>query len=319
MVSAKLSCRRSIDELKPILGIELTATPKTTGAKATEFNNIAYRYTLGQAIQQGFVKEPRVATRKDFNPRGVPPEALERIKLEDGVHVHEHTNMRLLQYAQARGLPLVHPFMLVVANDTAHAKTIRLRMESDDFFGGRYRGRVMEIHSKTSAAESDENTAKLLRIEHDRNIDVVIHVDKLKEGWDVTNLYTIVPLRASAAEILTEQTIGRGLRLPYGQRTGDSAVDMLTIVAHDRFREILDAAKKPDSLIHAVVEVGDGAEIDPRAMLPLQATPKYQLRFDLQPAAVQAENDQAHGLELSPSLPVANAGTAQLLLQRRAG
>jgi type III restriction enzyme len=43
---------------------------------------------------------------------------------------------------------------------------------------------------------------------------VVIHVNKLKEGWDVRNLYTIVPLRASASDILTEQTLGRGLRLP---------------------------------------------------------------------------------------------------------
>ena len=46
-------------------------------------------------------------------------------------------------------------------------------------------------------------------------------MNKLKEGWDVTNLYTIVPLRASASDILTEQTLGRGLRLPYGKRTGD--------------------------------------------------------------------------------------------------
>ncbi len=42
----------------------------------------------------------------------------------------------------------------------------------------------------------------------------------LKEGWDVTNLYTIVPLRAADSRTLVEQSIGRGLRLPYGKRTG---------------------------------------------------------------------------------------------------
>ena len=47
----------------------------------------------------------------------------------------------------------------------------------------------------------------------------------LKEGWDVTNLYTIVPLRAANARTLIEQSIGRGLRLPYGKRTGVEAVD----------------------------------------------------------------------------------------------
>ena len=58
----------------------------------------------------------------------------------------------------------------------------------------------------------------------------------LKEGWDVTNLYTIVPLRAANARILIEQSIGRGLRLPYGKRTGITAVDRLNIIAHDNSR-----------------------------------------------------------------------------------
>ena len=71
----------------------------------------------------------------------------------------------------------------------------------------------------------------------------------LKEGWDVTNLYTIVPLRAANARTLIEQSIGRGLRLPYGKRTGVTAVDRLNIVAHDKFQEIIDEANRPDSAI----------------------------------------------------------------------
>ncbi len=48
----------------------------------------------------------------------------------------------------------------------------------------------------------------------------------LKEGWDVSNLYTIVPLRAANAAVLIEQTIGRGLRLPFGgKRTGVPNID----------------------------------------------------------------------------------------------
>ena len=87
-------------------------------------------------------------------------------------------------------------------------------------------------------------------MEHaDEPTEIVIHVNMLKEGWDVTNLYTIVPLRAANARILIEQSIGRGLRLPYGKRTGVSAVDRLSIVAHDRFQEIIDEANKPDSAI----------------------------------------------------------------------
>ena len=67
----------------------------------------------------------------------------------------------------------------------------------------------------------------------------------LKEGWDVTNLYTIIPLRASASETLTEQTIGR-LRLSYGQRTGEDEVDRLSIVSHDRYEAIVRLVNDPE-------------------------------------------------------------------------
>ena len=73
----------------------------------------------------------------------------------------------------------------------------------------------------------------------------------LKEGWDVTNLYTIVPLRAANAGILVEQTIGRGLRLPYeGKRTGIDKIDKLTVVAHENFNAVIEAAQDPNSVLN---------------------------------------------------------------------
>lgn len=139
--------------------------------------------------------------------------------------------------------------MLVVAQDTDHADRLKARIEHDEFFNGAYRGKVITVHSNLTGEESEETMQRLLTVEHDKDTEIVIHVNKLKEGWDVTNLYTIVPLRASASEILTEQTIGRGLRLPYGKRTGVEAVDRLTIIAHDRFQEIIDRANNDDSII----------------------------------------------------------------------
>ena len=106
------------------------------------------------------------------------------------------------------------------------------------------------MDSSKTGAEEDEMIERLLKVEHtDEPTEIVIHVNMLKEGWDVTNLYTIVPLRAANARILIEQSIGRGLRLPYGKRTGVNAVDRLNIIAHDKFQEIVDEAKKPDSAI----------------------------------------------------------------------
>ncbi len=253
----------AIAELKPVIGLELTATPRSVGARSSAFKNVIYDYPLGQAMVDGYVKDPAVATREGFRADRVTPEQLERMKLEDGIHCHENTKAELAIYAQQTGRKLVHPFMLVVAQDTAHAGEIRRQIESDEFFQGRYKGRVIEVHSGTRGEETEEATAKLVALEHDDQTDVVIHVNKLKEGWDVTNLYTIVPLRASASDILTEQTLGRGLRLPYGQRTGVEAVDRLTVVAHDRFDEVIKAARDPEVLvsIRKTVIVGSGGDV----------------------------------------------------------
>lgn len=253
---------KAINDLRPVLGIELTATPKTVGANPRQFSNIVYHYPLSRALQDGYVKIPAVATRKDFRAELYDAERLEEIKLEDGIHHHEFVKVELENYARSNDQPVVKPFMLVVAQDTAHASALKAKIESTGFFQGHYQGRVIEVHSNQSGDESDEAMQRLLAVEHDEKTEVVIHVNKLKEGWDVTNLYTIVPLRASASEILTEQTIGRGLRLPFGKRTGEEAVDRLCIIAHDRFQEIVDRANDAESIIKKTVYIGATEDAD---------------------------------------------------------
>jgi type III restriction enzyme len=249
---------RVLNELKPILGLELTATPQVEqGSKApVPFKNIIYSYPLSQAIADGFVKEPAVATRENFNKDAYTDEQIERLKLEDGVRVHEATKVELETYARNYDQPIVKPFMLVVAKDTDHADGLQKLMEGDQFFEGRYRGRVITVHSNQRGDEKDEVVERLLAVEKpDEPTEIVIHVNMLKEGWDVTNLYTIVPLRAANSKTLVEQSIGRGLRLPYAKRVGVAAVDRLTIVAHDRFQEIVDEANRPDSAIRGGIVV----------------------------------------------------------------
>jgi len=270
---------KAIAELKPILGLELTATPRSVGAKSTEFANIIYSYGLAEAMADGFVKEPAVATRKDFDPRGPSDADIERIKLDDGVFHHEHTKVQLDLYARQSGRPKVHPFMLIVAQHTAHASDLKQTIEADNFFGGRYKGRVIEVHSAQTGAESGEAMERLVRLETDEATEIVIHVNKLKEGWDVTNLYTIVPLRASAADILTEQTLGRGLRLPYGERTGSPDADRLTVIAHDRFDELIKRAKEPGSIVLKELTIGEGGDVSRRGETIIEAKPIFETKL----------------------------------------
>jgi type III restriction enzyme len=270
---------RAINKLKPILGLELTATPQVEkGGTAEPFKNVIYSYPLASALTDGFVKEPAVATRENFSAKNYTPEGLERLKLEDGVRVHENTKVELEVYARSTGKPQVKPFMLVVAQDTDHANAILKAIESEQFFEGRYKGKVITVHSNLRGEEKDETVEQLITVERaDNPTEIVVHVNMLKEGWDVTNLYTIVPLRAANSRTLVEQSIGRGLRLPYGKRTGVPAVDRLTIVSHDRFQEIIDEANKPDSIIRTGIIIGK--DIPDRQMQVVTVAPEMETRI----------------------------------------
>lgn len=250
-----------LNELKPILGLEVTATPQVEkGNNTIKFKNVVFEYSLAKAIEDGFVKEPAVATRKNFDPSQYSAEELDRIKLEDGIRLHEDTKVALDIFARDTGARSVKPFVLVVAKDTSHAAQLMQMIKSPGFFDGNYADKVIEIHSSQKGEEKEENIQQLLNLEHPLNkVEIVVHVNMLKEGWDVTNLYTIIPLRTAASMTLREQTIGRGLRLPYGKRTGNSKVDKLTIVAHDKFQEIIEEANKPGSIIKLqnVIEIDE--------------------------------------------------------------
>ena len=172
---------------------------------------------------------------------------IEEMKIRDGLTQHEHRKAILRQYCDDHGLPYVKPIVLIACRDTNHAKDIRALIDSDDFLGGRYKGKVIEIHSNMKGEETEENVRLLLSIEKAENpIEIVLHVYKLKEGWDVNNLFTIIPLNAAKSDILAMQTIGRGLRLPFGFITGDEDIDTLDIVAHEHYRELVDEIKNSD-------------------------------------------------------------------------
>jgi type III restriction enzyme len=220
-------------------------------------------------------------------------EEIERLKLEDGVRLHESVKVELETYARESDNPIVKPFLLVIARDTTHASQLMALVKSDAFFEGRYRDKVIQVDSSRTGAEEEEMITRLLRVEHtEEPTEIVIHVNMLKEGWDVTNLYTIVPLRAANARILIEQSIGRGLRLPYGKRTGVSAVDRLDIVAHDKFQEIIDEANKPDSTIRLQAVVIDPDQLAQKPVTVVSQS-KLATTLGLQPGQLTSSTSVA--------------------------
>ena len=246
---------KSFDLMDPLFALEFTATPyigtKTTNKKTEQIKmkNIVYMYNLGDAIRDGFVKDPYIGTEADVSKVDIEYFKRDLIevdarKLELAIHFHERAKNAIKEYALKNDKPIVKPVLLVVAKDTSHSNELKNLIDSDSFFNGKYKDKVIEIHTKLKGEEADESIEKLISLENSNNlIEIVIHVNMLKEGWDVSNVYTIAPLRESASAILTEQTIGRGLRLPYGNKTNDPLVDRLMIVVHEEFKKVIELAR----------------------------------------------------------------------------
>lgn len=267
---------QALNEMHPLLGLELTATPLVTkGNKQVPFKNVVYEYPLSKAIEDGYTRTPYAVTRSDIDFYNFGDEQLDKMMLLDGITCHESTKRKLEVYAANHGKPVVKPFMLVVCKDTDHATWVEQFVKSDEFRSGAYRNKTIIVHSKQKGAETEANTRLLLDVENLKNpVEIVIHVNMLKEGWDVNNLYTIVPLRTAASKILREQMVGRGLRLPYGERTGDRDVDAVMLTAHDKFNDILAEAQRGDSIFKA------GNVIKAEEIVPEQVT-TTQLSFDM--------------------------------------
>jgi type III restriction enzyme len=270
----------SLDVLDPLFALEMTATPylgtKGSGKNARQIimQNVLYSYNLGDAIRGKLVKNPWIGTETDLDFSKFDFDSIEgdSRKLQLAAFFHQRAKIALEEYALENNLKIIKPVLLVVAKDTNHASELKNLLDSDNFRGGEFKGKVLEIHTKVKGEEAEGNIEQLISLEDEGNlVEVVIHVNMLKEGWDVANVYTIAPLRQSAAAILTEQTIGRGLRLPYGERTGNELVDKLVIVAHEQYSKILEMAK--DSvLIQGQIEQINPQEIGEKKVL-IQSLP----------------------------------------------
>ena len=283
--------KRAINELRPVLGCEMTATP--LDEKGKPFKNIVFEYNLAEALtDKKYVKDPTVAGRKNFDKHNYTPDEIEIIKLEDGINVHERTKVAIELYAKQNNKHIVHPFILVACRDIVHAQHVKELLESDRIFHGKYRGKVLQIDSSTKKDEEIEQ--QFVDLESpDNEIEIVVHVNMLKEGWDVNNLYTIIPLRAADAAVLIEQTIGRGLRLPYGgERTGNKDVDTLTVIAHENFAAVIAKAQSGDSVLSKLIYVELDEEAKESAGRVVTTIPTVVEKYQQKIQQAQTDHDR---------------------------
>lgn len=216
---------QALKELRPAATVGLTAS-------AAKNDNVIYHYPLFKAISDGYVKAPVLVYRKS----GYQGADAEERQLRDALSLlrnkeADYANY-LIDYPEAKR---VAPALFVVCANVAHATETTALLRSPGYAGSHEA--VLQIDNQ----HDDETTRKLLdELDSPASpVKVVVSVDKLKEGWDTKRIAVMCTLRAMASDVLTQQTMGRGLRLPFGKPTGRERIDQLDILAHASFEELL--------------------------------------------------------------------------------
>ena len=228
------------------------------------FPHIITDFDLKSAMRAGLVKSLVLDRRKEIGALPLEFKA-ERDEngdpvLSEGQRVMLRAGLKKLRKLEADFAALDntrHPKMLVVCEDTTVSPLVAAFLQNE----GLTPDDVMTIDSgkkaELSEREWNEKREQLFSVDRHASPRVIVSVLMLREGFDVNNICVIVPLRASGAQILLEQTIGRGLRLMWrddeytdlkrenrerinaGQEPG-SLIDVLSIVEHPAFQSFYD-------------------------------------------------------------------------------
>ena len=221
--------RTELNALKPKMIIG------TTASIAENQNNILYSYDLKRCLNEHlYTKYVRMLPDKKSDL--MSDEDYDHMTLRFALQRLETKQKYLDDYCRVNGIDRkIKATMLVACENKDHAevttKWLRNYLESNNS--------VLLVHSGLN--EKDYVDA-LNRIEEpDSPVKVVVNVMMLNEGWDVSNIYVIAPLRSMASTTLVTQIMGRGLRLPFGHQVGDDEVDTLDVLCfgHETMQDIV--------------------------------------------------------------------------------
>lgn len=214
--------RSALEELLPQATVGLTASPDKK-------DDIVYRYPLWRAIRDGYVKQPVLVYRNSGYDS-------EERQLQDAM------SLLALKEAAYAGWRAVHPevkatkpLLFVVCSDVSHATETATRLRTAVFTGSDVA--VLQVDNEHDDAAT-QNFLRYLDAEHSP-VRVIVSVNKLREGWDTKRIAVMCTLRAMGSDVLTQQVMGRGLRLPFGELTGVEVIDELDIISHKSFVSLL--------------------------------------------------------------------------------
>ena len=228
------------------LQIDVTATPKHQNGNI--FVQTISDYPLVEAIAQNVVKTP------------ILPDEASRGKLKENTsskfseRYRQYINLGVEVWEQdyKKHLKLGKKALLfIMVDDTKNCDDVKDYLEntfpilkkSTFIIHTNKEGRIDEANSSKSQKELMELRKLAKEVDSEsNNIKAVVSVLMLKEGWDVKNVSTVVGLRpfSHKANILPEQTLGRGLRKMY---FGENISEELNVVGSEKFLDFVESIK----------------------------------------------------------------------------
>lgn len=216
--------QEALRALEPAATIGLTAS-------ASVNDDVVFRYPLWKAIQNGYVKQPVLVYREsgyDSEERQLQ-DAISLLKLKE----EAYANYRQV-HPQAKP---TKPILFVVCSDVNHATETATTLRNTYFNGENDVNAVLQVDNQHDDATTQSRLMNLDSL--GSPVRVIVSVNKLREGWDTKRIAVMCTLRAMGSDVLTQQVMGRGLRLPFGEITGVPAIDELDIISHKSFVSLL--------------------------------------------------------------------------------
>ena len=303
--------------------IGFTGTPYN---KNEYFPDVICNYSIKDAIDEKIIKKinPILKIETDEGDSELTP----RQRFEQILTTHEE-NQEKYAYPGRDGRPKVKPitvfihptkaaaqrntdeFVKVLAEwlrekDPSHKNTPRSTLEQAA------REKVICVISGPDDKQYQQKLDQIEEIDPEKvggKVEFIFAVNKLSEGWDVDNVFQIVPSeeRVFNSKLLISQVIGRGLRLPRKINISDILKNypVVTITNHDRFarhiRELLDEVTECEMRLasNVILDVEQKRYAHHFNLFDLEYLPSH--RFAEKDRDELEKNGHRRALKLTPS------------------
>lgn len=232
--------------------LDFTATPRFQ--KGGIFPWTVFDYPLKQAIVDGIVKRPVKGIAKIQEARSEIASVRYKAYLTAGVE-------RWKEYRDQLKPLKRKPVLFIMMNSTDDADDVEdwLKTKYPEDFGAE---KTQVIHTDKSGEVSKKSLEAARKAVREVDLEssptnAIVSVLMLREGWDVKNVTVVVGLRpyTAKANILPEQTIGRGLRLMF-RDLPVGFTERVDIIGNRAFLDFVDDLEKLEEMKLDTFEVG---------------------------------------------------------------